>query len=152
MLEIADTEVIQNLHRYGDKFFHRALKELPFHVQVPRTKLDELGKSGPVQTTVSDQRRHVRFRQLKRCVLRCESTFPSIQRTSQLSLGLVVNISKEGVGILHHAQLYPNERFVMRFEGSGLMRLTVARCRKIGPQCYEIGALSIKPIDIKPFI
>lgn len=152
MLESADAEVMEGAEASAEAIFQRALRDLPFNVQIPRSKLEALGKSGPAATTLSDQRRHVRFRQLKRGIVRCEPTFPSIQRSTELSLGLVVTISKEGVGLLYPMQLYPKERFALRMEGSGLMRLTVARCRKLGPNCFEIGASSATPIDVKRFI
>lgn len=152
MLESIDAEIIPSPTAGEDMIFQRASRDLPFNVQIPRTKLEELGKSGPSQTTVTDQRRHVRFHQLKRCILRCEPSFPKIERPQQLSLGLVTNISKEGVGLLYSSQLFPQEKFVLRIEGNGLLRLTVSRCHKLGPQCYEIGATSIRPIDVKKFI
>ncbi|MEW4562537.1 hypothetical protein AB1K70_08425 [Bremerella sp. JC770] len=128
------------------------MRNLPFDVQIPRAKLEELSKSGPAVPTNSDQRRFVRFRQLKRAILKCEPTFPEVERSEQLSLGLITNISKDGIGLLYHMQLYPKERFVLRLENSGLMRFSVARCRKLGPKCYEIGATTATPIDIRPFI
>ncbi|MBA2115954.1 hypothetical protein [Bremerella alba] len=151
MLENVDAEVVSSPTVQEDGFFLRTVRDLTFEVQIPRAKLEELGKSGHIETTATDQRRHVRFRQLKRCILRCEPTFPTIERPQQLSLALVTNISRKGVGLLYHSQLYPKESFVLRIEGAGLLRLTVARCRKLGPQCYEIGATAIRPIDIKKF-
>lgn len=129
--------------------FQRAIRDLTFQVQIPREKMEELGKSGPASTTLNDQRRHVRFRLLKRCIVRFNPTFPTLQRPSQFTLGLVTNISKDGVGLLYHQQLFPRERIVLRIEGSGVLPLTVALCRKLGPQCYEIGTTSIRPIDVK---
>ncbi|WDI42775.1 hypothetical protein [Bremerella sp. P1] len=152
MLESFDAEVGASPKLNEEAVFQRAARDLTFQVQIPRTKMEQLGKSGPTATTLTDQRRHVRFHQLKRCIVRCNPTFPTIERTSHLTLGLVTNISKDGVGFLFPVQLYPKERFVLRIEGSGMIPLTVARCRKLGPQCYEIGATSIRPIDMKPFI
>ncbi|MFN3153544.1 hypothetical protein [Bremerella sp.] len=152
MLESIDAEVAASPPFSEESSFQKAIRDLPFQVQIPRTKLEELGKSGPSSATMSDQRRHVRFRLLKRCILRFGQTFPTIERPAQFSLGLVTNISKDGVGLLYHQQIYPRERIVLRIEGSGIIPLTVARCRKLGPQCYEIGTAAVRPIDVKQFV
>lgn len=151
MLESVDPEVAQNPIVRSEDLFQRALRDLSFEVQIPRTKLEELSKIGPTSPTLADERRRVRFRKLKRAIICCDRTLPSIERTRQLSLGLMLNISKEGIGMLYHLQLYPQERFVMRIVGYDLLRLTVVRCRKLGPKCYEIGATSDVPIDVEQF-
>jgi len=152
MLESNHAEVAASPVDDEEAIIQRALRHLPFEVQIPRTKLDELKKSGPVESKNAELRRFVRFRQLKRGILRCEPTFPEVERSQQLSIGLVTNISRDGIGLLYHLQLYPSERFALRIENSGLMRFTVKRCRKLGPMCYEIGATTATPIDIGPFI
>lgn len=154
MLESFNAEVGASPANSDDLFFQRAARDLTFQLQIPRAKLAELGKSGPAATTLSDQRRHVRFHQLKRCIVRCSGTYSVLARSPQPALGLITNVSKDGIGFLFHTQLFPNERFVLRVEGSGIgiISLTVARCRKLGPQCYAIGAESSKPIDIKQFM
>ncbi len=152
MLESADAEVVECAAVGAETPFQRALRDLPFNVQIPRSKLEALGKSGHAATIHNDQRRHVRFRQLERGIVRCGSTFPSIQRSSELTVCLVISLSREGVGLLYPMQLFPKERFALRMEGSKQMLLTVARCRKLGPNCFEIGATSATPIDVKRFI
>ena len=66
MLESIDDAIVSGLPRQGDSAFERAIRNVPFNVQIPRSKLEALGKSGPSTPMVTDQRRHIRFRQLKR--------------------------------------------------------------------------------------
>ncbi|MHC2067115.1 hypothetical protein ACYFX5_06570 [Bremerella sp. T1] len=152
MLESIDDAIASGLPRQGDSAFERAIRNVPFNVQIPRSKLEALGKSGPSTPMVTDQRRHIRFRQLKRCLLRYEATYPKVPRHADLFQALIINVSKEGIGLLHEEQLYPKERFHLRVEGYGLLRLTVARCQKLGPRCYEIGAVGDRPLDVKTLI
>ena len=51
---------------------------------------------------------------------------------------IVRNISRTGVCFVFFRQLYPDDRVTLDF-GDLLRHYRVARCRRIGPSCYEIG-------------
>ncbi|MCA9131992.1 MAG: hypothetical protein KDA45_02510, partial [Planctomycetales bacterium] len=51
---------------------------------------------------------------------------------------LIKDLSRSGIGILYHQQLYPEEQFQVRFQGR-LLHALVVRCRRLGPLCYETG-------------
>jgi hypothetical protein len=53
---------------------------------------------------------------------------------------LVKDISKTGIAFLYHRQIFPCEKLAIFLHGRAL-EATAIRCRRIGPQCYEIGAM-----------
>jgi len=52
---------------------------------------------------------------------------------------LVKDVSKCGMGLLVHEQLFPEERISVHFMGRRALA-TVVRCRRLGKRCYECGA------------
>lgn len=128
--------------------FRDILSKLPFNVQVPRSHLDELKKSGPCSSRMSEQRRHVRFHQFKRGILGYRQTLSPIRRLQALHLVLITNISKSGIGIFHSEQLYPREQLYLWTEDRGILRVDVARCRKVNEYCFDVGFLCPQLADL----
>jgi hypothetical protein len=52
---------------------------------------------------------------------------------------LVKDLSKTGIAILYHRQIFPGERFDILIHGRAI-DATAVRCRRVGRQCYETGA------------
>jgi hypothetical protein len=53
---------------------------------------------------------------------------------------LVKDLSKTGIAILYHRQIFPCETLEIFLHGRAI-EATAVRCRRIGPQCYETGAI-----------
>ncbi len=53
---------------------------------------------------------------------------------------LVKDISKTGIAILYHRQIFPCEQFEVFLQGR-VIDAKAVRCRRIGPDCYETGAM-----------
>ncbi|MEZ6135651.1 MAG: hypothetical protein R3C53_12145 [Pirellulaceae bacterium] len=52
---------------------------------------------------------------------------------------LIKDLSRTGIGILIHEQIFPTEEFQVTFQGR-LIHATAVRCRRIAAECYEVGA------------
>ncbi len=52
---------------------------------------------------------------------------------------LVKDVSKCGMGLVVHEQLWPEERVTVTFMGRQAVAVVV-RCRRLGKGCYECGA------------
>jgi hypothetical protein len=52
---------------------------------------------------------------------------------------LVKDLSRTGIAILYHRQIFPGERFDIIVHVRAI-DATAVRCRRIGTQCYEVGA------------
>ncbi len=53
---------------------------------------------------------------------------------------LVNDISRSGIGILFHQQIFPGEEFEVRFGGHSIQAKAV-RCKKYGLACFRTGAI-----------
>ncbi len=52
---------------------------------------------------------------------------------------LVKDLSRSGIAVLYHRQIFPGEQFDVLMHGRWI-HSTAVRCRRIGSQCYETGA------------
>lgn len=52
---------------------------------------------------------------------------------------VIKDLSRTGLGIYFHDQLYPLERIQVQLQHRKLTAIVV-RCRYLGPKCFEIGA------------
>jgi hypothetical protein len=55
--------------------------------------------------------------------------------------GYAKDISRLGVGFYSPIHLLPKQAVEMRLLNGKTMTLRIARCRRIGPQCFECGSL-----------
>ena len=53
---------------------------------------------------------------------------------------LMKDISRTGIAILYHEQVFPEERLCIQFQNR-LFEVTVVRCRRISKACYEVGSV-----------
>ena len=65
--------------------------------------------------------------------------FDPIASDEQQGTVLVKDLSRTGIAILYHRQIFPGERFDILLHGRTI-NATAVRCRRIGTLCYETGA------------
>ena len=53
---------------------------------------------------------------------------------------LIKDLSKTGIAILYHRQVFPGECFEILLHGRTI-EATAVRCHRIGPKCYETGGI-----------
>ena len=73
----------------------------------------------------------------------------SISRSAEVpATALLKDISRNGVALLYHEQVFPEERLCIQFQNR-LFDVTVVRCRRIATACYEVGSVidSLTPLD-----
>jgi hypothetical protein len=58
------------------------------------------------------------------------------------SRAIVQDLSRKGVGIISHQQWYPEQTLELQMPNATLST-RVARVRKLGPYCYEVGLIII---------
>lgn len=73
--------------------------------------------------------------------------FIDMPRAVQAEIGLertktgrviVSDLSRTGIGILFHEQIFPLETFEVHFQGR-VLSVTAVRCRRLGDLCFETG-------------
>ncbi len=60
------------------------------------------------------------------------------ERPEEMGRVLIKDLSRNGIGILYHEQVFPEEQFQIVFQQRQLDVLAV-RCRRLNEACYEIG-------------
>jgi hypothetical protein len=99
-------------------------------VQLPVAEADFLTKTGPRPRCPETKRRFHRFHFRGKAILyRRDDRFGAFTR----------DVSREGVGFLAPAQLFPKERVLLRVVGTSRLVLEIARRRRLSRGCYQCG-------------
>ena len=113
---------------------------VPLRVRLPASMARFFSETGYMPTAFIEKRSHARMR------VRCESMITSVsapafvKREFVATRVLVKDLSRGGVGVLSHQQMWPTETFFIELNNRRL-RARVVRCRKLGESCYEVGAI-----------
>lgn len=123
----------------GDSVAPDVQPECRLRVQLPSELKNFFSESGYVHTIVGEQRASARLR--VRCEAAIESTYtpPFMKRDEKRARVLVKDLSRHGIAVLYHQQMFPTERFSIELHERRL-HVMVVRCRKLGDSCFEIGA------------
>jgi hypothetical protein len=100
-------------------------------VRLPVGEADFLAVKGPAPRHVHTKRRFHRFYFRGKAIL--------YHQDSMLG-AYSKDVSREGIGLLSPVQLFPKVRVQLRVTGNQLLNLEIARCRRVGENCYECGA------------
>lgn len=66
--------------------------------------------------------------------------FDLIAKDHRQGTVLIKDLSKTGIAILYHRQIFPGECFEILLHGRTIEAKAV-RCHRIGPKCYETGGI-----------
>lgn len=108
-------------------------------VELPPSLANFFAEAGFTDTTYFETRKHSRLRYRCEAELYIEDSPPMLQRMDREMIVLVKDISKCGLGLLAHEQLWPEEQVTLRFLGKQAVA-KIVRCRRMGKSCFECGA------------
>ena len=108
-------------------------------VVIPPSLKTFFSESGYCDTTYFEGRRASRLKIRCEAAMCIESSPPSIERVERNSIVLIKDISRRGISILSHEQIWPEENLYIRFQARQV-RAKVVRCRRLGDACWECGA------------
>lgn len=108
-------------------------------VQLPPSLANFFSEGGFTDTTHFETRKHSRLRCRCEADLSIDWSPPMLERSDCEMRVLVKDVSKSGIGLLVHEQLWPEERVTIAFMGRRAVA-TIVRCRRLGKDCYECGA------------
>jgi len=94
---------------------------------------------GYCESTFFESRKNSRLRIRCKAAISIEASPPSIPRSERQFIVYVKDISKRGIGIVSHIQIFPAEELLICFQHREV-RATAVRCRRIGDFCWECGA------------
>ena len=108
-------------------------------------KLREILKSehGSTSRCLSEVRNTPRFCCHGKCIITISPDSYRMPGQESQTLGIVRNISRKGIGIIAHQQWYPEQMVELLLENA-IVQTRVARARREGPFCFEIGMLILK--------
>ena len=108
-------------------------------VLVPEKLRPRLPVGSPLPTQPGDLRRYVRFVSDFEAVLQVLEKWPEPSPSRQPYLVPIHNISREGLQLFHHEQLFPDDRIQLKLLSSTRV-YRIVRCRRVTDMCYELGA------------
>jgi hypothetical protein len=123
-------------------------------VQIPPELRRRLKSSESSEQDHHEARGHTRVNALIEGYLRILQS-PRVLRdlqhkqSSRIEAGMFVkDISRTGVGLYYHEQLFPREIVELEVQHR-IMKALVVRCRYIGPKCFDIGCkvLTVHSLD-----
>jgi hypothetical protein len=116
--------------------------EMPLLVKLPPQLGNFFSEVGYMPTAFVEKRSAARMR------VRCESVITTtfapafVRRTDKSTRVLVKDLSRTGIAVLTHHQMWPTETFQIELHRRKL-NARVVRCRKLGEDCYEVGSLVV---------
>jgi hypothetical protein len=98
---------------------------------------------GPTQTNLFELRGASRFRCCGKCVGTLSPDSFQMPGQAAKSLMIVRDISRKGIGLISHQQWYPEQQLNLLLENA-TVEARVARVRRVGPYCFEVGLIIAK--------
>lgn len=110
-------------------------------------------ESGYLPTTALENRTNARLRIRRDGQIKFTYTppilkeKPEFRNVTQGSI-LIKDLSRIGIGILYHEQIFPEEKFDIHFQGR-IIHVCAVRCRRLCDDCYEVGGriVSLEAIE-----
>jgi hypothetical protein len=109
-------------------------------VQLPSHWVNFFAESGYLETVYGEQRRNTRLRVRCETIMECDFVPAFVCRPWRHAKVLLKDLSKTGLGLLCHTQMFPGETFWVQLHDRRL-HVRVVRCRKIAPLCFEVGGI-----------
>ena len=115
------------------------MRDTAWDIQLPATMDRFFQETGTVNGIKGDERRAARLIVRTKCLLIPELPLPAFPRDSTAEGIYTSDISRHGVGFLASQQFLPEEE-VRLILPTFWLRAIIARARRLGPNCYQIGA------------
>jgi len=123
--------------------FEQLIATLDMRVQLTESLIESLGaERGVTRSNPFEHRRAARFRCNGECIARISDKSFQMPGQETESLAIVRDLSRKGVGIISHQQWYPEQTLEVQMP-SASVKARVARVRKLGPCCFEVGLIII---------
>lgn len=122
------------------KLFADLIDKVEWRVELPPELSDffDQGRANP--SNAFDMRRCPRMRSRHRGVMYFSRALPAFPRSGAPMGVYTVDLSRTGFGCLCSEQLFPGEEICVLLPNCWL-QATVARGRRLGPRCFEAGAV-----------
>ena len=126
------------LERVGTQGRQQIMTMIESKIVLPASLAAFFSEPGYCDSTFFEDRKLLRLRIRCKAVMAIEYSPPSIPRKVPQAIVFVKDISKQGIGIISHQQIWPEEKLLICFHGRRV-RATTSRCRRIAEFCWEVG-------------
>ena len=124
--------------------FEQLVEALTMRIQLTDVLRKTLSSErGATSTNLFELRSTSRFRCNGKCVVSMSPNSYRMPGQESQSLAIVRDISRKGIGLIAHQQLYPEQLLDLLLE-SARVEARVARVRRAGPFCFEVGLIIVK--------
>jgi len=115
------------------------------HVHLPWPLDRFLAKQGHPVPCKDDRRRFARLYYRRPLVLELDTSLQAFIRPHERIDTYSCDLSRDGMAFLSPCELYPRETVTLAFSASDRATWMVVRCRRLGPECFEVGARASEP-------
>jgi len=123
------------------------IASLPCSVQLPTGIEASLQRRGSAPACPDERRRTQRVAVEGGgllAALEYHQTFAAVPRRPGWHRLRVADLSARGIGFFHGEQLFPGERMRIVLLTGDCRTIEMARCLRLGPRCYRIGARFVR--------
>ncbi len=113
---------------------------LPLLIRLPDELHNFFGETGYSFSFPDEHRSAARLKVRSEAILRGTKLPVFLRRPQRLARVFVKDLSRTGVGILAHEQIWPAEEFMLDFCGRKLV-VRAVRCRKLCDRCFDVGGI-----------
>jgi hypothetical protein len=131
------------LENHRQQSFGQLIASLEMRVQLTESLIELFGSERSVaRTNLFELRASTRFPCHGECITRVVDIDFRMPGQELESRAIVQDLSRKGVGIITHQQWYPEQALELQMP-SATLSTRVARVRKLGPFCYEVGLIIV---------
>ncbi len=124
--------------------FEQLVESLEMRIQLTDVLSETLSSErGATSTNLFELRSTSRFRCNGKCIVSMSPGSYRMPGQELQSLAIVRDISRKGMGLIAHQQWYPEQLLDLLLENAKV-EARVARVRRTGPFCFEVGLIIAK--------
>lgn len=124
--------------------FEQLVDSLPMRIQLTDDLREMLSSErGATHSNPFELRGASRFRCCGKCVVNLSQTSFRMPGQESQSLAIIRDISRKGIGLITHQQLYPEQLLDLLLESANVAA-RIARVRRAGSFCFEVGLIIVK--------
>ncbi len=132
------------LVKHCQQTFEQLVDSLVMRIQLTDSLKESLNSDrGATRTNPFELRGASRFRCFGECVATIPTNSFRMPGQETQSIAIVRDLSRKGIGIITHQQLYPEQMIDLQLENAAV-EARVARTRCLAPFCFEVGLMIVK--------
>ena len=127
-----------------EQSFKQLIDSIENQIQLSEELLESLNSDrGATRSNPFELRANSRFRCCGECIATIAPDSFRMPGQDAQAIAIVRDLSRKGIGIIAHQQWFPEQLIDLQLENAKVSA-RVARARRLGPACYEVGLVILK--------